>query len=59
MLNKNITIRKGIRGIDPDKDIEIEEEKWLKKHSEKRKLSKEEKEELSKRMIKIRVERGL
>lgn len=35
MLNRNIIIKTGIEGIDPDKSIERQEREWIKKHPEK------------------------
>jgi hypothetical protein len=52
MLEQNCKISKGIMGLNPDLTldrIEREEEKWLKKHPEKKEKTQEEKEEIRKR----------
>jgi hypothetical protein len=54
MLNRGITIRSGITGIDPDKEIEIEEKKWIVKHPAKKEISEDRKAELRKRMQEMR-----
>jgi len=59
MLEQDFIIKKGICGLDPDKDTctaEGDEEKWLKAHPEKRELTEAEKEVLRDRMLKIRQE---
>ncbi len=57
MLQQDFIIKKGIRGLDPDKDSYIaegDENRWLKDHPEKREMSESEKEVLRDRMLKIR-----
>jgi hypothetical protein len=53
MLDKNITIGKAIKGIDPDKDQNEEEKKWLSKHSVKKEMSEEQKQILRERIAKL------
>jgi len=53
MLNKSITIGRAIKGIDPDKDQNEEEQKWLNKHPVKKEMSEEQKQKLRERMTKM------
>ena len=56
MLNRDIIIKGGIRGLDPDhelKDREREERAWLEVHPVKRALSDEEREVIRKRFAKV------
>jgi hypothetical protein len=55
MLNKSITIGRAIKGIDPDKDQNEEEQKWLNKHPVKKEMSEEQKQKLRERMTKMSV----
>ena len=55
MLNRNITIRTGISGIDPEKDIHSESAKWIVKHPGKRELPENRKVELRARMQRMRA----
>jgi len=54
MLNRNITIKKGITGIDPDKEISVEEGKWIKKHPVKKEMSEGQKAVLREKMLKMK-----
>jgi len=57
MLQQDFIIKKGICGLDPDKDtctVEGDENKWLKSHPEKREMSEGDKQILRNRMLKIR-----
>ncbi len=54
MLNRNCKIGKAIKGIDPDKDQDIEEAKWLNKHPAKKEMSEDRRAELRERMKKMR-----
>jgi len=54
MLDRNIVIRKGIEGLDPDHDEAYQLRRWLKAHPEKRELSKTEREERATRMTTLR-----
>jgi len=60
MLKRNCIIGRGIRGLDPDLPSETEEqriEEWLAKHPEKKGISPERREELTKRMREVRARR--
>jgi len=57
MLKRNCQIRSGIIGIDPDGDIEEQEKRWLRKHSEKRKPTESEKAKRRELMKTINQER--
>lgn len=57
MLNRKITIKKGIMGINPDKDEEAQLKKWLKAHPAKKELTEEEKEIYRKRFEKNVLQR--
>ena len=50
MLDRNIVIRKGVEGLDPDHDEAYQLRRWLKAHPEKRELSKTEREERTRRL---------
>ena len=57
MLQRNCVVSRGIMGLNPDISldaVEGEENKWLKKHPEKKIISAEKREELSMRMKKMR-----
>ncbi len=54
MLNRKFIIKKGITGLDPDKEERLQLKKWFKSHPEQKEISSKEKEELRKRMAKIR-----
>jgi hypothetical protein len=59
MLNRSITIGRAIKGIDPDKDMEEEEKRWMSKHPVKKEMSEERKRELRERFNKMRAEKPL
>ena len=52
MLNRNCKIHPGIKGLDPEKDREVELKNWLIKHKPKKELTEAEKE-----VIKARLQR--
>lgn len=57
MLNRNIIIKSGIRGLDPDHaldDMDREEKEWLRAHPAKRILSDEARNELRERFSRVR-----
>lgn len=57
MLDREIIIKSGLRGLDPDRDpkyLEEDVKKWLQAHPEKRILSDEERNVLRERFSKVR-----
>jgi len=52
MLNRNCVIKKGIIGLDPDKEEATQLKSWFKKHPIKRQILEVEKEILRKRLKK-------
>lgn len=52
MLKQNCRIGSGMKGIDPDKDIEAQEIIWFKKHPVKKELSAENRKIIAERMAK-------
>jgi len=54
MLNRNIIIKKGIEGLDPDKKEGLQLERWLSNHQEIRKYTDEEKKRIGERLKKGR-----
>jgi hypothetical protein len=57
MLDRDIVIKPGIRGLDPDEAIEQEQRcqaEWIRDHPEKRTLSDEERKEIGERLSKAR-----
>jgi len=57
MLRRNCIIRAGMKGLNPDDPLEAEEERihgWLARHPRKKGISSERREELRKRMRKLR-----
>lgn len=59
MLQQNCKIKKGIKGINPDKEKVGDEERWLMAHPEKKEMSEEQKEKLRKRMHQVRSTRRI
>lgn len=55
MLSRNCKIGKAIKGIDPDKDIEAEEVKWISRHPVKKDITKAQREILRERALKMRA----
>lgn len=61
MLNRDITIRKGISGIDPDQEInqaELAESQWIKAHPEKKSPSPESLKAKKEMMRRVREARS-
>ena len=58
MLNQNCVIKKGIKGISPNKPEANQLERWLKLHPSKKELSKKEKEKLKNRFKKNVLKKG-
>ena len=51
MLDRKIIVKKGIRGINPDKYSILHEQKWISIHPEKKDLSEEEKSKIRDRFL--------
>ena len=58
MLNRNITIKTGITGIDPDRDPGTEEQKWILKRPERKDMPEDRKAELRERMQSLKVRKS-
>ena len=54
MLDRDFVIRKGIKGLDPDKDEKQQLREWLEAHPEKKEISEERKKELRERALLMR-----
>ena len=61
MLNRNITIVRGTKGLSPNDKVKEQEEKWIEKHKDRKKkvLSAERIDELKKNLIKARNSKSL
>ena len=49
MLKRNCIVRKGIKGLDPDKEKDGQLKHWMKRHSENKEISEKQKIVLRKR----------
>lgn len=54
MLKQNFVVRKGIEGLDPDRERSPQLKKWLKNHRGQRELTDKEKRDVSERLKKGR-----
>ncbi len=50
MLKRDCVIRKGIKGLDPDRGREEQLKKWLKEHPPQKKLTAQQKEQIARRL---------
>lgn len=55
MLNRNFTVGKAIRGLDPDRKRSPQLKIWLKNHKERRKLTQAEKDRITERFKKAKI----